>query len=44
MGKLELLQSFCGKVAKSNSNVRDSSFCKGGECEEVLKVWRIWII
>ena len=34
--KLKLVQSFCCKVAWSNSNVHDSWLCKGDDCEEVL--------
>ena len=36
-GKLELVQSFCCKVAWSNLNVHDDWVCKGNDCEEVLK-------
>ena len=42
--KLELVQSFCCKAAWSGSNVRYGWLCKGDDCEEVLKVWRIWIV
>ena len=43
-GKLELVQSFCCKVVWSNSNVCDGWLCKGNYCDEVLWVWRIWIV
>ena len=36
MGKLEHVQSFCCKVAWSNSSVRGGSLCKGDDCKEVL--------
>ena len=35
-GKLELVQSFCFKLARSNSNVHDGWLCKGDGCEEIL--------
>ena len=35
-GNLELVQSFCCKVAWSNSNVLDSWLCRGDGCEEVV--------
>ena len=44
IGKLELVQSFCYKVAWSNWNVCDGWLCKEDECEEILLVWQIWII
>ena len=34
--KLELVHSFCCKVAWSNSNVCDGWSCKEEDCEEVL--------
>ena len=34
--KLELVHSFCWKVAWSNSNVYDSWLCKQDDCEQVL--------
>ena len=36
MGKLELVQSFCCKVAWSNSDVYDGWLCKGDDCEQIL--------
>ena len=36
IGKLELVQSFCCKVAWSNSDVCDGWLCKGEDCEKVL--------
>ena len=35
MGKLELVQSFCFKVAGSNSNILNGWLCKGDDFEEV---------
>ena len=35
-GKLELVQSFCCKVAWSSLHVCDGWLCKGDDCEEVL--------
>ena len=34
--KLEIVQLFCRKVPRSNSNVRDGSSRKEGYCKEVL--------
>ena len=42
-GKLELVHSFCCKVAWSNSDVHDGWLCMGGNCEDLLLVWQIWI-
>ena len=39
-GKLELVQSFCYKVAWNNPNIRDGWLCKENGREEVLLVWR----
>ena len=36
MGNLELVQSFCCKVAWSSSNVHDGWYCKADDCEKVL--------
>ena len=33
---LELMQSFCWQVARSNSNVHDCWLCKIDDCEEAL--------
>ena len=38
-GKLELVQSFCCKVARHNPNVCDGLLCKEDDCEKVLSVW-----
>ena len=43
-GNMELVQSFCCEVAWRYSNVRDGWLCKEGDCEEVLKVWRVWVV
>ena len=40
-GKIELVQSFCCKVAWSNSNAHDGWLCKEDDGEEVLKAWQM---
>ena len=44
MGNLELVQSFCSRVAWSSSIVHDGWLSKGDDCDEVLSVWWIWIV
>ena len=43
-GKVELVQSFCCKVAWSNADVFDGWLCKEDDGEEVLPVMQIWIV
>ena len=43
-GMLELVQSFCGKVAWSNWSFHEGWLCKGNDCKEVLLIWRIWTV
>ena len=44
MGNLELVQSFCSRVAWSSSIVHDGWLSKGDDCDEVVSVWWIWIV
>ena len=41
--KLQLVESFCCKVAQSSQSFLDSRICKGDNCSKVLFVWQIWI-
>ena len=44
MGNLELVQSFCSRVAVSSWVVHDGWLSKGDDCDEVMSVWWIWIV
>ena len=42
--KLELVQSFCCKVAWSCHNFYNGRLCWGDDCKEVLKVWQMLVV